>query len=133
MRLNRWTIALYMALVFASGTVLGFFVNRFYTVSAVSANAPRNPDEFRKQYLNEMKSRVKISDDQAKQLNLILDETRAMFRSTRDSIEPQLQQIRDYQQERIGAVLNPQQRLEYQKLREERAERLKQQGRPPSR
>jgi hypothetical protein len=57
-----------------------------------------------------------------------------MFRSTRDSIEPQLQQIREYQQERITAILQQNQRGEYDKIREERAQRLKQQGdRPPAR
>ena len=44
MKLTRWTVALYMALVFVCGGVVGAFAHRLYTVSGVSANAgQRNP------------------------------------------------------------------------------------------
>ena len=49
MKLTRWTVALYMGLVFVCGGVVGAFGHRLYTVSGVSANvASRNPEEFRK-------------------------------------------------------------------------------------
>ena len=38
MKLSRATIALYVGLVFVSGAVLGFFGNRLYTASTVSAS-----------------------------------------------------------------------------------------------
>ena len=50
MKLSRWTIALYVGLVFTSGIVVGAFSHRFIDVSAVSANAGRNPEEFRKRF-----------------------------------------------------------------------------------
>ena len=73
MKLTRWTVALYMALVFACGGVVGAFAHRLYTVSGVSANvSQRNPEEFRKRYMADMKSRLQLSDEQADKLGAIL-------------------------------------------------------------
>lgn len=140
MKLNRAWVAIYVFVIFASGAVLGIYGHRFYEVSSVRADAPRNPDEFRRQYMAEMKARLKLSADQETKLSAILDETRARFRATRDSIEPQiqatrdgiepdLQRIRDNQQKRIHAILNPEQQAEYDKIRAEREARMKKQGR----
>ena len=86
MKLSRWTIALYVGLVFASGVVVGAFGHRFIDVSAVSANARRNPEEFRKRFNEEMKSRLNLTTDQMTKLSAVLDSTRVEFRTTRDSI-----------------------------------------------
>ena len=72
MKLTRWTVALYMALVFACGGVVGGFAHRLYTVSGVSANAfQRNPEEFRKRYMADMKARLQLTDDQAAKLGAV--------------------------------------------------------------
>src|SRR5579863_280410 len=132
MTLSRWKIALYVGLVFVSGAVLGAFSHRLYTVSGVSANAPRNPEEFRKRYMEEMKSRLKLTADQVTKLSVILDETRARVRSTRESIEPEIRKIRDEQQEKVHQILSADQRPEYDKMRQEReAEIQRNGGRPP--
>src|SRR4051812_11925250 len=110
MTLSRWKVALYVGLVFLSGAVLGAFLHRLYTVSAVSANAPRNPEEFRRRYMEEMKSRLKLTSDQVTALSTILDETRTRVRATRDSIEPDIQKIRDEQQAKVHEILRPDQR-----------------------
>lgn len=128
MTLSRWKIALYVGLVFVSGALLGAFSHRLYTVSGVSANAPRNPEEFRKRYMEEMKSRLKLSADQVTKLSVILDETRARVRSTRESIEPEIRQIRDEQQEKVHQILSADQRPEYDKMRQEREAEIKRNG-----
>ncbi|MEQ1949049.1 MAG: hypothetical protein ABL995_17795 [Bryobacteraceae bacterium] len=138
MKLNRGLVAVYVIAIFISGAVTGYYGHRFYDVSAVSANATRNPEEFRRQYMEEMKSRLKLTEQQAKQLSAILDETRSQFRATRasiepdlrttrDRIEPQLQKIRDDQQRRVHEILNSDQQSEYDKIRAERDARRKQQ------
>ena len=121
MKLSRWTVALYMALVFACGAVVGAFAHRLYTVVGVSANvAPRNPEEFRKKFTADLKARLNLSDDQAAQLGVIMDETRMRFRVTRDSIEPEMQKIREDQRQRISELLSPSQLVEWQKIIEQR-------------
>ena len=85
--MTRWTVALYMALVFACGGVVGAFAHRLYTVSGVSANVgQRNPEEFRKRFMADMKARLQLNDDQAAKLGTIMDETRARFRDVRGEI-----------------------------------------------
>lgn len=124
MRLTRWTVALYMALVFACGAVVGAFGHRLYTVSGVSANVTqRNPEEFRKRFMADMKDRLQLNDDQAAKLGVIMDETRARFRQVRDKFEPEMQKIRDDQRQRISELLSPSQQAEWHKIIEERQRR----------
>jgi hypothetical protein len=124
MKLTRWTVALYMALVFACGGVVGAFAHRLYTVSGVSANvSQRNPEEFRKRYMAEMTARLQLSDDQAAKLGVIMDETRVRFRDVREKIEPEMQKIREDQRQRISELLSPTQQAEWQKIVEERQRR----------
>ncbi len=121
MKPTRWTVALYMALVFTCGGVVGAFVYRLYMVSEVRANvSQRNPEEFRKRFLADLKSRLQLNDDQAAKLSVILDETRMRVRAARVTIEPELQKIRDDQKQRISELLSPSQQVEWQKIQDER-------------
>jgi hypothetical protein len=135
MKPTRWTVALYMALVFVCGGVVGAFAYRLYTVSGVSANVgQRNPEEFRKRFMADLKSRLQLNDDQAAKLGVILDETRVRVRSTRETIEPELRKIREDQRQRISELLTPSQQAEWQKINEERQrqrESKKSRGLPP--
>jgi len=128
MKLSRLAIATYVVLVFASGTLLGVFGQRLYTESVVSAKSGRgtSPDEWRRRYTAEMQSRLKLSPDQVGQLNGILDETRARTREVHERTIPELQTIRKEQQDKIRAMLKPDQQQEYDKMRQEREDREKQ-------
>ena len=136
MKFTRWTVALYMALVFACGGVVGAFAYRLYTVSGVSANAAqRNPEEFRKRFMADMKARLQLNDDQAVKLSAIMDETRARFRDVREKFEPEMQKIREDQRQRIGELLSPSQQAEWQRIMEQRQRRREgkkgREGMPP--
>ena len=124
MKFTRWTVALYMALVFACGGVVGAFAHRLYIVSGVSANvSQRNPEEFRKRFMADMKARLQLSDDQAAKLSTIMDETRAQFRDVRKKFEPEMEKIREDQRQKISELLSPSQQAEWQKIMEERQRR----------
>lgn len=135
MKLTRWTVALYMALVFVCGGVVGAFAHRLYTVSGVSANgAQRNPEEFRKRFMADMKARLQLTDDQAAKLGAVMDETRVRFRDVREKFEPEIQKIREDQRQKISELLSPSQQAEWQKIVEERQRRReskKDRGGPP--
>ena len=133
MKPTRWTVAFYMALVFACGGVAGAFAYRLYTVSGVSANVgPRNPEEFRKRFMSDMKSRLQLNDDQATKLGTIMDETRARVRAARMTIEPELEKIRDDQKQRISELLLPSQQAEWQKILDERQRKRESKKNRPS-
>ena len=134
MTLSRWAIAGYLALVFGSGAVVGALSHRMYTVSTVSPKFPPSPDEWRKQYVTEMKTRLNLRDDQILRLGILLDETRSRVKEVHQRHKPEIDQIKHEQTLRVASMLDPGQTVEFEKLRkerEERAERERQQQEQP--
>ncbi len=125
MRRSTLTIVLYLLAVFASGTVVGAFGYRLVSATPVAAKARSTPEEWRKQYLNEMQTRVKLTSDQLQQLNSILDETRSRFHEAREKHDGLMKQIKLEQMDRVRAILTEPQRVEYEKLHAEREQRAK--------
>ncbi|HEY3742169.1 MAG TPA: hypothetical protein VGL53_20090 [Bryobacteraceae bacterium] len=121
MTLSRWAIAGYLSLVFVSGGVIGALGHRMYTVSAVSAKTG-SPDEWRKNYVAQMKSRLKLRDDQLLRLNILLDETRSRVREVHKRQRPELDQIRKEHSLRVASILDPDQKVQYEKFVKERLE-----------
>jgi len=114
--------ALSVALVFLSGAVVGIFAYRLYTAKTVNANvvAAPKPADYRKKYVEEMTSRLKLSPDQVTQLGSILDETRNRFHEEHSRSKQQLAQIHDDQVQKIHEILSPAQVPEYDKFRADR-------------
>lgn len=138
MKLSRVAIVIYVALVFASGAVLGAFGHRLYMASSVSANflpavmAPGRPspnaEEYRKKTMAEYRSRLKLTDDQFSKLNTIMDETRARVTDIRKQMHPAYEKVHQEQNEKVRAILTHDQQIELEKMRKEREERQKQSG-----
>jgi polyhydroxyalkanoate synthesis regulator phasin len=131
---SRTSIALYLALVFASGTTLGWFGNRYYTAreAAISNSQAKvrygrsfNPDEFRKQYLAGMKKQLLLSDEQVLKLSSVLDETRALMNELQKRQLPEQFEIQNAQQTKIRAIFDDVQRQKYDQM----LERLRQNSR----
>ncbi len=120
MNLTRLNVGLYAALIFGSGVLVGVFGQRLYTVNTVVAKNPPRPEEWRKHYMEEMQSRLKLRANQMATLNTILDETRTRFHEVRERSRPEMETIRQQQTEKIRAMLDDAQRPEYDKMREER-------------
>jgi hypothetical protein len=136
--MKRVTAVFYVVLVFLSGAVVGIFGYRLYTARTVSAsvnaNAPR-PADYRKQYVEDITSRLHLSPEQVTQLGTILDETRNRFHEEHDRSKQQLAQIHDDQVQKIHELLTPAQVPEYDKFRAERekARELREKANPRDR
>jgi Spy/CpxP family protein refolding chaperone len=105
-----------MALVFVSGAVVGGFANRLYmmrTVSASTTGTQRRGVEFRRQYVEEMRTRLHLTEPQLTQLQQIMDSTGKKMREMHRSVEEE--HVRQ-----VVAMLDDTQRAEYAKMREER-------------
>jgi hypothetical protein len=109
--MKRWNppIALYLFLVFISGAVVGALGYRTYKPPSASSNARVSPEEFRRQYLLEIKSRVNLNDDQLQKVNAILDETRTRFHDARDKHNEIVKQIGEEQRSKMKAILTSEQ------------------------
>jgi Spy/CpxP family protein refolding chaperone len=109
MRRSNLTTLAYLLLVFVSGAVLGAFASRLYTLKA-TVNAAR-PD-FRRQYLEQMRSRLHLTPQQVTQLEQIMETTHQRMREARKTID-------DEHARQVSAMLDDSQKAEYAKLRTE--------------
>jgi len=120
MRRSNLATLLYLAIVFASGAVVGGFAVRLYLANSVSAivqNPPRvNHAELRRQYIQEMQNRLHLSADQVTQLQQICDATSQHMHEMHKSID-------DEHVRKVDAILNDSQKAEYAKMRDEREKR----------
>ncbi len=123
MRRSSLTTSVYLLLVFLSGAVVGV-LGHSYAARSVSANsAPRNPEQYKRKYIDELRTRLKLNDDQVSQLSGILDETRRRFHEQHERAKPEMDRIQNDQVSKVSALLNETQRSEYEKMRLEREKR----------
>lgn len=119
---SRFTIAVYLILVFASGILVGVVSHRLYATTSASASTA-NPSlgEFRRRYLEGMRTQVGASEDQLRSVNAILEDTRRKLDELALKEKPMHDEIRMEHIEQIRALLNDQQRIAYDKWRADRA------------
>jgi len=127
MKGSRFTVALYLVLVFLSGLGVGLLGDSVYRTR--TEHHPRSIDEFRKRYVSDMRARLRLSDGQVKQLERILDETRLQYKEARERLRPELKAIQEGQTSKIRAILDPEQIAKYEKMRAEREKRRQEKSR----
>jgi hypothetical protein len=123
---SRLSAFLSLLLVFLSGSLVGVFAYRLYSVNTVQSNDPRkrpDPEEMRKRQVAEMRDRVKIDDQQVIQYNKILDEMRDQFNQLHKKANAETQELRERQAEKVNAMLREDQRALFAQVRAEHAER----------
>jgi hypothetical protein len=121
-RSSRLATAGYLLLVFLSGALVGGFAYRLYSVKSVnsSTDRPRSPEEYRNRYIQEMTTQLKLDQAQVQSLQQIMDQTRQQYHDLRQQIAPQMKALEDGQSQKIRAMLNDTQRVQYEKMRLER-------------
>lgn len=130
MKRSSLTIALYVLLVFAGGVTVGGFGHHLYTVKSVSATTKKKtPEDYRRAYMAEMKQRLKLNDEQAVNIEKVLDATRDRYRAFRERTKPEMDQIQTDQTKAVSQILSKDQMIEYDRMRAEREARRKE-GRP---
>ncbi|HTU47085.1 MAG TPA: hypothetical protein VMF91_18635 [Bryobacteraceae bacterium] len=124
MKRNQWTAALLAILLFGCGALVGALGHRYYASTTVSA---KTAEDFRHHYISEMESRLKLSPTQVSQLETILDDTKAEYKTIRDAYRPAMLKIKNEQIARVKSILTPQQVPAYEQLVAEREQRARQQ------
>lgn len=128
---RNWTVALSLSLVFVCGLAVGAFGHWLYASNTVSATttapARSSPEEYRKRYVEEMRTRLHLDEGQLTQLNGVLDDTRAKMQALKERHKPEVKQVQQEQVNRINLFLTEGQRAEYGKMRQEREERARKQ------
>lgn len=113
---------IYLLVVFVGGLAIGVSGYRFYEIKTVSANpsVPVSPEKWKQRHIQEMKSRLHLTDSQSAQLGTILDETRSEYREVMERSRPDMERIQAEQYARVKAILTPEQLPEYDKFHAER-------------
>ena len=132
MKRSQASVILSMFAVFGSGIVVGAYGYHSYTtktvIATVKAPPKRDPEEWRRKYVAELHTRLKLDDAQVNSLQSILDETKTRFRDLRDRQKQETDQVKAEQSEKVRAMLKPEQKPEYDKFREERDRKMKEQA-----
>ena len=124
MRRSNLATLLYLVVVFASGSVVGGFAVRLYMareVRAVTQNAPRSRAEIRRQYIQEMRTRLSLTDVQVGELQKIMDATGQRMHEMHKSVG-------DEHSRKVMAILADSQKAEYTKMLDEREKRRHESG-----
>ncbi len=124
MKRNRWLALLFAIVLFGCGAVCGALAHRYLSANVVSA---KSAEDFRQHYLSEMKSKLKLDQNQLNQLEVILDETKAKYKAVRDQSRPEMMKIKQEQISRVKSILTPEQVVTYERLIAEREQRFKEQ------
>lgn len=123
MRRSNAATLFYLLVVFASGAVVGGFGVRLYLAKTVSATAVARPSgaELRKRYLQDMQTRLHLTDAQLTQLRQIADETGKQFDDMHKAIH-------DEHIRKVTAILDENQKAEYAKMQAEREKHRQEQN-----
>jgi hypothetical protein len=125
MKRNQWAALALAVLLFFGGAAIGALAEHYYTGTVVSGR--NGAEDFRRHYISEMRSRVKLTPAQVGQLEEILDETKAKVKAVRDASHPAMLKIREEQIARVKAILTPAQIPAYDQLVAEHEQRAKEQ------
>jgi hypothetical protein len=120
---TRLSAIFYLVLVFASGILVGVVSTRLYAVKAsvrTATWAPRNMAELTSRYVDTMRQKVGVNDDQAAAVTKILADTKKKFDDLRREERPMRDRIQQEQVDAIRAVLTDAQKPAYEAWRAER-------------
>jgi predicted secreted Zn-dependent protease len=118
---TRISIVLYLILVFASGIMVGIVSHRLYATNTASANnTPQSMTEFRKRYLDGMRTKVGASEDQIVAITRTLDDTKRKFDALAAEEQPLHDKIQQEHVDEVKALLNEKQQIAYDNWRTER-------------
>ena len=125
---SKLSASIYLSLVFLSGILVGGVSYRVYSLKSVSASTTSrrpSPAEFRRRYVNDLRTRLNLDDKEVAQVEQILDQTQAEFHELHARMNAQGQAIQNEQVAKIKAMLAPNQEAGYDAFRAEREKKRK--------
>ncbi len=134
MNKSRLSAFISLLVVFLSGVLVGGVAYRLYMVNSVltspSSSSPPgppgrrpSPEEVRKRLVTETRDRCKLDNEQVQRLEALYDEERGEFDQLRHRWSEEGRKLRAAHNERIKAILRPDQIPLFEKLQADREER----------
>lgn len=120
MRRSSFSAWVYLLMVFAAGSALGVVSDRLYTAKSVIAKSKPTAAEFRQRYIDDLRTRLKLTPKQVKQLSQVLDETDKRMKDLHERYRPEMTAIHKDQVDKVHEILDDTQDVAYDKMRQER-------------
>jgi len=119
------TVPLYVLLVFLSGLMVGGVGTRLYNTRSVTATVqPKmKPEEWRRHVVEDMRARLKLTEDQIGKLQAAFDTTKQRFAEYDQRTKTERKSIIEDQHQTIRSFLTDEQRAEYEKYLLERQQK----------
>ena len=121
---SKKTVAIYLGLVFAAGSILGVAAHRFYAVQSADARVTtttrKTSEEYRKELMVCLRTELKLSPEQVLEVDRIYDDIGERYKEVRKVIDPDVKALRVERTERIMSLLDDQQKVKYQQILDDR-------------
>src|ERR1051325_7443713 len=113
----KLTAAVYLLVVFLSDAMVGAFVHRLYMVktvlsTSVDSTTPRRPGpaDWRKHFIDDMRSKVKVDEQQVAQLSQIFDQSGEEMKELHSKRRAEDQALQNQMVEKINQILREDQK-----------------------
>ena len=110
--------ALWVALVFVVGVALGGLFGYFYGHRSVvaAANPPLSEPARRAKRVEQLTQELSLTNAQSQQLDTILSQLHAEYKTIHDQSDTQLKQTRQKGRDQIRAILTPEQKPKFEEF-----------------
>jgi Spy/CpxP family protein refolding chaperone len=125
--------AVWVAVVFLLGVLLGGVVGYVFAHHPVSANAPLSPQERRAQKVEELTRGANLTPEQRQQLEAILTQLHSEYKTLHEQSDAQIDQARQKGRNQIRAILAPEQKPKFEEFLRKMDEERKRNGPRPER
>jgi hypothetical protein len=115
--MKNWKSILLLALVFFAGLAVGVVGTRI-AVRRVVQQAIAHPERMQTFMERNLTRRLQLDNDQQVKLHAILTDTRGQLTDLRKQFQPQAAQVLHGADEKISALLTPEQQARYDKFKE---------------
>ena len=111
-------LAALLVLVFGAGAVFGVVMTRVVVQRTIRAMIAQ-PDLVRERVELNLVRRLRLGPEQRRRVRVVLQDTQQQMQELRRGVQPRFASIMSNAQSQVLAILSPEQRREFQKLRQE--------------
>jgi Spy/CpxP family protein refolding chaperone len=108
-KLKMWLV---LVAVFVLGSVTGVALTGLYR-SRAAGERPETREKAMHERFEKMRTELKLTDEQTKAVQAIIDETRNEYRALRTELRPRFEEPRQKARARIRALLTPEQQQKF--------------------
>ncbi|MFA6054774.1 MAG: hypothetical protein WC769_05300 [Thermodesulfovibrionales bacterium] len=121
--MKKWKTIVSIILVFLLGLLAGALITHEIYKHRIENIIRGDPKAMRELIVQRLNHKLHLDTAQLEQLRVIVNETHAEIKNVRKQIRPQIEEILESSQNRVRAILRPDQLEKYEKIIAERKKR----------